>query len=77
MDFAQICMNLIHGHGKKLKKVLETLTLFSRSQKTKLQNLGQKYLNAHYLRSGSVDFIQICMNSISGHDNKPIKFWGP
>ena len=56
MYFARICMNLIHGHGKKLKKVLETLTLFSRShKKTKLQNLGLKDLNAHYLRSGSVD----------------------
>ena len=56
MDFAIICMNLIHGHKKTKKKVLETLTLFSRSHyKTKLQNLGQKYLNAHYLRSGFLD----------------------
>ena len=28
MDFAQMCMNLIHGHDKKLKKELETLTLY-------------------------------------------------
>ena len=78
MDFAQICMNLIHGHGKKLKKSFGDLDLiFKVTLETKLKNLGQKYLNAHYLRSGSVDFTEICMNSISGHDNKPIKFWRP
>ena len=27
MDFAQICMNLIHGHGKKLKKSFGDLDL--------------------------------------------------
>ena len=36
--------------------------------KIKLQNLGQKYLNAHYLQIGSADFSQICMNLIHGHD---------
>ena len=71
-------MNLMHGRGKKTDKDLGTLTLFSRSlEKQKLLNLGQKYLNAFYLQNGSADFIKICMNSISGHDNKPIKFWRP
>ena len=27
MDFAQICMNLTHGHGKKLKKSFGDLNL--------------------------------------------------
>ena len=51
MYFAQVCMNLIHGHGKKLKKVLETLTLLE----NQIAKFRPKYLNAHYLRSGSVD----------------------
>ena len=36
--------------------------------KIKLQNLGQKYLKAHYLQIGSADFSQICMNLTHGHD---------
>ena len=36
--------------------------------KIKLLNLGQKYLNAHYLQIGSADFSQIRMNLIHGHD---------
>ena len=71
-------MNLIHGRDKKADKDLGTLTLFSRShEKQKLLNLGQKYLNAHYLQNGSADFTKIYMNSISVHDNKPKIFWRP
>ena len=40
---------------------------------TKLLNLGKKYLNAHYLRTGLVNFTQICINLIHGHDIKMIK----
>ena len=36
-----------------------------------------KYLNAHYLCSGSADITQICMILKSGHGNKPLKFWRP
>ena len=71
-------MNLIHGRDKKNDKDLGTLTLFSRShEKQKLINLGQKYLNAHYLQNGSADFTKTCMNLISGHDKNLIKIWGP
>ena len=38
-------------------------------------NLGQKYLNVHYLQIGSADFAQIRMNLIHGHDKKLIKIW--
>ena len=34
-----------------------------------------KYLNAHYLCSGSADITQICMILKSGHGNKPLKFF--
>ena len=68
----------MHGHEKKAKKILETLTYFQgHITKPNWKKIGQKYFNAHYLRSGSVDFTQICMNSISGHGNIPIKFWRP
>ena len=77
MYFAQICMNLIHGHGKKLKKFGDLDLIFKVTLENQIANLGLKYLNAHYLRSGSVNFTQICMKSISGHGNKPIKFWRP
>ena len=40
---------------------------------TKLLNLDKKYLNAHYLRTGLVNFTQICINLIHGHDIKMIK----
>ena len=36
--------------------------------KIKLQTLGQKYFNAHYLQIGSADFSLIRMNLIHGHD---------
>ena len=39
----------------------------------KLLNLGQKYLNAHYLQIGFADFAPIRMNLIHGHDEKLIK----
>ena len=35
-------------------------------------NLGQKYLNEHYLQIGLADFAQIRMNLIHGHDKKLI-----
>ena len=40
MDFAQICMNLIHGHGKKLKKSFGDLDLIF---KVTLENQTAKF----------------------------------
>ena len=77
MDFAQICMNLIHGHGKKLKSFGDLDLIFKVTLENQIAKFRPKYLNAHYLQSGLVDFTQICMHSISGHDNIPIKFWRP
>ena len=75
MDIAQICMNLIHGHDKKLKKSFgDPDLIFKVTLENQIAKFRPKYLNAHYLQSGSVDFTQICMNSIFGHENKPIKF---
>ena len=57
MDFTQICMNSIYGHENKSKKKNGVRPLnFQGHIKIKLQNLGQKYLNAHYLQIGSADF---------------------
>ena len=36
-----------------------------------------KYLNTHYLCSGSADFTQTCMILKSRHGKKRLKFWGP
>ena len=62
MDFTQICMNSIYAKEKKWRPY------FQGHIKIKLQNLGQKYLNAHYLQIESADFSQIRMNLIHGHD---------
>ena len=40
MDFAQICMNLIHDHGKKLKKSFGDLGLIF---KVTLENQIEKF----------------------------------
>ena len=66
MDFTQICMNSIYGHENKPKK--NWRTYFQGHIKIKLQNLGKKYLKAHYLQIGSADISQIRMNLIHGHD---------
>ena len=50
------------------RKNLRPYTYFQGHIKMKLQNLGQKYLNAHYLQIGSADFSQIRMNLIHVHD---------
>ena len=63
---------------QKVKKSFGDIDLiFKVTLENQIAKFRRKFLNAHYLRSGSVDFTQICMNSISGHDNKPIKFWRP
>ena len=51
--------------------------VFKVTLEKKLLNLGQKYVHAHSLPIGSVDFAQIRMNLIHGHDKKLIKIWGP
>ena len=59
-------MNSIYGHENKPKK--NWRPYFQGHIKIKLQNLGQKYLKAHYLQIGSADFSQIRMNLIHGRD---------
>ena len=77
MDFTQICMNSISGHGNKPIKFWRPLSYIQGHIRIKLLNLGQKYLNAHYLQAGSADFALICMNLIHGHGKKLIKFRRP
>ena len=54
-------MNLIHGHDKKLLKFWDLDLIFKVTLEKKLLNLGQKPLNTHFLRSGSMDYTQVCM----------------
>ena len=58
-DFTQDHMNLIHGHDNEAAKILDLI--FKVTLEKKLLNLGRKPLNAHFLRSGSTDYTQICM----------------
>ena len=54
-------MHLIHGHDKKLLKFWDLDLIFKVTLEKKLQNLGRKHLNTHFLRSGSTDYTQISM----------------
>ena len=60
-------MNLIHVHELIFKVTLEN----------EAAKFKPKYLNTHYLCSGSADFPQTCMILKSGHGNKPLKVLGP
>ena len=44
MDFAQICMNLIHGHGKKLKKFGDLDLIFNVTLENQIAILNPKIL---------------------------------
>ena len=65
-DLTQMCMILITRHGKTTIKFMRPWPNFQGHSRKNLLNLGKK--NAHYLRTGSVDFTQICNNSRSGYD---------